>query len=66
MAESVINRKALEEAAINQMLGNCHAGFCKACGEERDGCEPDARNYECYACGEMQVFGAELLFFEGE
>ena len=38
-------------------------GFCNACGEETDGCEPDARRYECEACGERQVYGAEELLF---
>ncbi len=36
-------------------------GFCLACGAEAEGVEPDAREYECEACGEMQVFGAEEL-----
>ena len=36
-------------------------GFCVACGEDADGCEPDARHYECEGCGERQVFGAEEL-----
>lgn len=36
-------------------------GFCVACGEEQDGCEPDARNYECESCGLRRVFGAEWL-----
>ena len=40
-------------------------GFCLECGEERDGCEPDARHYECYACGKMQVFGAEEILLMG-
>lgn len=39
-------------------------GFCKACGNEQGGCEPDARNYECEACGERQVFGAAELLIE--
>ena len=34
-------------------------GFCLACGNEQDGCEPDARNYECEECGALKVFGAE-------
>lgn len=38
-----------------------YTGICIECGEERSGCEPDARNYECHECGEMQVFGAEEL-----
>lgn len=36
-------------------------GFCLACGAEVEGVEPDAREYECEACGEPQVFGAEEL-----
>lgn len=36
---------------------NC--GICHACGEMQDGCEPDARNYECESCEAIQVFGAE-------
>jgi hypothetical protein len=34
-------------------------GFCLACGNEQDGCEPDATDYECEACGEHKVYGAE-------
>ena len=34
-------------------------GICLACGEDQDGCEPDARNYECESCGANKVFGAE-------
>jgi hypothetical protein len=36
-------------------------GFCIACGEDADGCEPDAREYECESCGEHAVYGAEEL-----
>jgi len=35
-----------------------HAGFCIECGNEQYGCEPDARKYECEACGEKAVYGA--------
>jgi hypothetical protein len=38
-----------------------HLGFCKACGAEAYGVEPDARNYDCEECGAAQVFGAEEL-----
>lgn len=34
-------------------------GICLSCGEEQDGCEPDARNYECESCGAYKVFGTE-------
>lgn len=36
-------------------------GICVLCGEDADGCEPDARRYECECCGERGVFGAEEL-----
>lgn len=36
-------------------------GFCIACGAERFGVEPDARNYPCDECGKRKVFGAEDL-----
>lgn len=39
-------------------------GFCITCGFEQDGCEPDARYYECEACGADQVFGCEELMME--
>lgn len=38
-----------------------YAGFCIACGAYQDTCEPDARNYKCEECGELQVFGADEL-----
>ena len=37
------------------------AGFCVRCGAEAEGVEPDARNYECEACGENGVFDADEL-----
>ena len=36
-------------------------GFCVRCGAEAEGVEPDAREYECEACGENGVFGADEL-----
>ena len=40
-------------------------GVCIACGEDADGCEPDARNYKCECCGENKVFGAEEAMMMG-
>lgn len=49
-------------AAEREMTGLDNPGFCTACGHEQEGCEPDARKYECEACGEKAVYGAaELL-----
>jgi hypothetical protein len=36
-------------------------GFCTACGADAYGVEPDARRYECEACGARAVYGAEEL-----
>jgi hypothetical protein len=49
------------EACERAMMGLDNPGFCLACGEEAEGCEPDARRYRCEDCGERQVYGAEEL-----
>lgn len=37
-------------------------GYCLACRRwVLGGVEPDARQYECPACGEREVYGAEEL-----
>ena len=36
-------------------------GICLICGEDADGCEPDARGYRCEACGQRGVYGAEEI-----
>lgn len=56
------------DAILEAAQSDEYLGFCIACGNEQDGCEPDARNYECEACGERQVFGAEelLVMYEDE
>lgn len=56
-----ITVERVAEAAERQMFGLDNSGFCTACGEEQDGCEPDARNYECESCGKREVYGAEEL-----
>jgi hypothetical protein len=63
-----MHKSITEERVIalseESMFGLGSPGLCKACGEEQEGCEPDARNYTCEACGEAQVFGAEDLLFD--
>lgn len=52
----------VQNAAERQMFELDNPGFCLACGNEQEGCEPDAREYTCEACGEKQVYGAcEIL-----
>jgi hypothetical protein len=40
-------------------------GLCIACRTERSGCEPDARRYECEACGEKEVYGPHEFLMRG-
>jgi hypothetical protein len=47
-------------------LNDAYIGFCRGCGAEHDGCEPDARNYPCEECGANAVFGLEELLMMGE
>ena len=55
----------LENAIERAYEGLDNPGFCLACGQEQDGCEPDARNYACESCGENRVFGAEEILMIG-
>ena len=55
------------DAVERRDTGLDNPGFCLNCGEEQDGCEPDARRYKCESCGEPKVYGAEelLIMFAG-
>lgn len=55
----------VSDAVMREQTTLDNPGFCLACGEEADGCEPDARRYECEACGEEQVYGASELLIMG-
>jgi hypothetical protein len=57
MAKSKITLEQITEA----IESGEYLGFCLACGFEQDGVEPDARGYDCEACGEPRVYGAEEL-----
>ena len=53
------------EAIRSEMFGTENPGFCLECGEQADGCEPDAREYECECCGKRAVFGASEVLLMG-
>lgn len=55
-----VKKLTVEQIVAAVESGNS-IGFCRACGEETYGVEPDARNYKCETCGKLQVFGAEEL-----
>jgi len=46
-------------------LANEYQGICVYCGSAQDGCEPDARRYECEECGTKTVYGTEELLLMG-
>lgn len=56
-----VTDKAINEACVRRTSSLDNPGFCLACGAEVEGVEPDAREYECEACGESEVFGADEL-----
>lgn len=53
-------------------LAEDYCGVCIECGNVRNDCEPDARNYDCYDCGKKSVFGMDeailqsLIFVDEE
>lgn len=61
---SDVTETAIMEACGRRLTSLDNPGICLSCGFEQDGCEPDAREYECEACGDPQVFGAEELLME--
>lgn len=60
-----ITIKRVTQAIKQRYTSLDNPGICLACGEDQDGCEPDAERYECEGCGESQVYGAEQIFMIG-
>ena len=58
---ATVTTERVVEAVEESHSGLSNPGFCIACGEDADGCEPDAQKYKCEGCGEMAVYGAEEL-----
>lgn len=54
-----------KKLSLKKIMAACesgdYVGFCRVCGAEAEGVEPDARQYECESCGAMAVYGAEEL-----
>lgn len=63
MHKSITPRR-VEAAARRQMFGTDNPDFCRACGREAKGVEPDARRYKCESCGRREVDGAVELLME--
>jgi hypothetical protein len=61
--ESITEERVIEAVErYNRTLEN--PGFCRLCGHENWGVEPDARNNPCERCGGSFVAGAQELMFE--
>lgn len=60
-----INQDELMAAIEESHSGLSNPGFCLECGEQQEGCEPDARGYECECCGARKVYGAEEILMMG-
>jgi hypothetical protein len=69
MTKGFVHKSVTEALVLRNvergMTTTDNPGICLACGNEQEGCEPDAREYECEACGERRVFGAEELLMCG-
>lgn len=56
-----VTSERIADACERGLTSLDNPGICIACGEDADGCEPDARKYQCEGCGECAVYGAEEL-----
>jgi hypothetical protein len=56
-----ITADRVADAVERRMFSLDNPGFCIVCGDEADGCEPDARRYKCEHCGQHAVYGADEL-----
>ncbi len=56
-----ITAERVAEACERHITTLDNPGFCVSCGEEAEGCEPDARQYACDSCGKNAVYGADEL-----
>jgi hypothetical protein len=65
MGSSGIPARVISQARIMRAINSGEdVGFCTSCGSEQNGVEPDASGYQCSACGQMAVTGAEQLLLE--
>lgn len=57
--------KAIRVQATMDEVQQGNLGGCIRCGAIQEGCEPDARKYECESCGAKAVYGLEELVVMG-
>jgi hypothetical protein len=64
-SEITVFRPVFESICELTELSDDMNGFCIACGNLQEGCEPDACEYVCEECGERKVYGIEELSIMG-
>jgi hypothetical protein len=52
------------DAVGRRMFSLDNPGFCIACGEDAEGCEPDMRRGKCEHCGKRAVYGVYEILLE--
>ena len=69
MKKVQVHRSITEDRVLElvkeQMTTLENPGICLACGEDADGCEPDARGYTCEVCEKPYVYGAQEIMMMG-
>lgn len=65
MSEYKAQGKGTKVRASTDEVSDGTLGGCVSCGELQNGCEPDARQYECESCGKRSVYGLEELLIMG-
>ncbi len=61
---SSLNVDTVCDGVKREMFGLENPGFCIVCGDEHEGCEPDARKYPCdNECGNTVYGAAELMMY---
>ena len=58
--ESVTSERVIEACELRATTLE-NPGFCLACGEDADQCEPDLEKAPCEGCGESAVYGSEQI-----
>jgi predicted RNA-binding Zn-ribbon protein involved in translation (DUF1610 family) len=63
---AAVAKSCLISQGMYRSASENYEGFCTSCREiTNSGVEPDARKYECEACGEQTVYGIEEALMMG-
>lgn len=60
-----VTQDRIHALCMRELYSLDNPGVCMSCGEEADGCEPDAEHYTCEHCDQPMVFGAQQALIAG-